>query len=123
MCYCKYLVSHPKLVQYLSCTWEKGNYAVFHLSYFVNGFFKHTRYDHAKIPQNLRIALCSMSLLASFTVIGESSSDHLARKIASKLKSKYISCELRVFPDGESKITLKAKPKGKIVVVHSVYPP
>lgn len=64
-----------------------------------------------------------MSLLASFTVIGESSSDHLARKIASKLKSKYIGCELRVFPDGESKITLKAKPKGKIVVVHSVYPP
>jgi ribose-phosphate pyrophosphokinase len=69
------------------------------------------------------MAIYSMSLLTSFTVIGGSSSDHLARKIASKLKSKYISCELRVFPDGESKITLKAKPKGRIVVVHSVYPP
>lgn len=64
-----------------------------------------------------------MILLARFTVIGGSSSDLLARKIASKLRSKYIGCELRVFPDGESKITLKAKPKGKIVVVHSVYPP
>jgi len=64
-----------------------------------------------------------MSLLARFTVIGGLSSEQLARKIALKLKSKYIGCELRVFPDGESKITLKAKPTGKIVVVHSVYPP
>ena len=76
-----------------------------------------------RIPQNLRIAPCSMSLLASFTVIGGTSSEQLARKIASKLRSKYIGCDLRVFPDGESKITLKAKPAGKIIVVHSVYPP
>lgn len=64
-----------------------------------------------------------MSLLARFTVIGGLSSEQLARKIALKLKSKYIGCELRVFPDGESKITLKAKPTGRIIVVHSVYPP
>ncbi len=64
-----------------------------------------------------------MSLLANFTVIGGTSSEHLAKKIAAKLRSKYIGCELRVFPDGESKITLKAKPSGKVVVVHSVYPP
>ncbi len=64
-----------------------------------------------------------MSLLASFTVIGGTSSESLARKIASRLRSKYIGCELRVFPDGESKLTLKAKPSGKIIVVHSVYPP
>ncbi|HJT09404.1 MAG TPA: ribose-phosphate diphosphokinase [Candidatus Nitrosotalea sp.] len=61
--------------------------------------------------------------MARFTVIGGLSSEQLARKIALKLKSKYIGCELRVFPDGESKITLKAKPTGRIVVVHSVYPP
>ncbi|MGI0045663.1 MAG: ribose-phosphate diphosphokinase [Nitrosotalea sp.] len=61
--------------------------------------------------------------MARFTVIGGLSSEQLARKIAAKLRSKYVGCELRVFPDGESKITLKAKPTGKIIVVHSVYPP
>lgn len=61
--------------------------------------------------------------MASFSVIGGTSSEDLARKIASKLKSKFIKCELRVFPDGESKITLKGIPKGKVVVVQSIYPP
>ena len=46
-----------------------------------------------------------------------------SKKITSKLKSKFVGCELRVFPDGESKITLKDKPKGKIIVVQSIYPP
>ena len=64
-----------------------------------------------------------MSLMVSFTVIGGPSSEQLGRKIASKLKSKYIGSELRIFPDGESKITLKDKPKGRMIVVHSVYPP
>lgn len=40
-----------------------------------------------------------------------------------RLGSRYVACDLRVFPDGESKITLKAKPSGKIIVVNSVYPP
>src|SRR5947209_16966003 len=65
----------------------------------------------------------SMSLMASYTVIGGPSSEQLARKIASNLKSKYIGTELRIFPDGESKITLKDKPRGRIIVVQSVYPP
>src|SRR5437879_4842514 len=65
----------------------------------------------------------SMSLMTSYTVIGGPSSEQLARKIASNLKSKYIGSKLRIFPDGESKITLKDKPKGRIVVVQSVYPP
>lgn len=64
-----------------------------------------------------------MSLLARFTVVGGPSSMQLAKKVAAKLRSKYVGCELRVFPDGESKVTLKAKPSGKIVVVQSVYPP
>ena len=64
-----------------------------------------------------------MSLMASYTVIGGPSSELLGRKIALKLKSKYIQSELRVFPDGESKITLKEKPSGRIIVVHSIYPP
>lgn len=57
------------------------------------------------------------------TVIGGPSSEQLAKKIASKLKSKFIKSELRVFPDGESKITLKSKPQGKTIVVQSIYPP
>jgi len=62
-------------------------------------------------------------LMTDFTVIGGPSSEQLAKKIASKLKSKFISCDLRIFPDGESKITLKGKPGGKILVVQSIYPP
>ena len=61
--------------------------------------------------------------MVSFSVIGGTSSEDLARKIASKLKSKFIKCELRVFPDGESKITLKGIPKGIAIVVQSIYPP
>jgi len=61
--------------------------------------------------------------MTNFTVIGGTSSEQLARKIASKLKSKYLKCELRIFPDGESKITLQDKPRGKVIVVQSIYPP
>lgn len=61
--------------------------------------------------------------MTSFSVIGGTSSEGLAKKIASKLQSKFIKCELRVFPDGESKITLKGVPKGKAVVIQSIYPP
>ena len=61
--------------------------------------------------------------MARFTVLGGTSSEQLARKIAARLQSKYIKTELRVFPDGESKIKLKEKPVGKIIVVHSIYPP
>jgi len=61
--------------------------------------------------------------MTAFTVIGGPSSEQLAKNIASKLKSKFVGCELRVFPDGESKITLKDKPKGKTLVVQSIYPP
>ena len=64
-----------------------------------------------------------MSLLANFTVISGKASEDLARKIAPKLKAAYIKSELRIFPDGESKVTLKNKPSGRIIVVHSIYPP
>lgn len=62
-------------------------------------------------------------MLSGYSVIGGTSSEDLAKKIASKLKSKFIKCELRVFPDGESKITLAGIPKGKVIVVQSIYPP
>lgn len=59
-----------------------------------------------------------------FIVIGGNSSDELAKKIARQIKARYFKSELRVFPDGEGKITIKSKPsKNKIVVVQSTYPP
>ena len=63
-------------------------------------------------------------MLSTFTVIGGKASDDLAKKIANKLKGKHIKSELRIFPDGESKITIIGKPKNdKVVVVQSTYPP
>ena len=62
--------------------------------------------------------------MENYTVIGGGASQELAKKIANKLKANYVKTELRVFPDGEGKITLNAEPKkGKIIVVQSVYPP
>ena len=60
----------------------------------------------------------------NFAVIGGRASDDLAKRIASRLGSKYLRSELRIFPDGESKITVLGKPKnGKVIVVQSTYPP
>jgi len=62
--------------------------------------------------------------LLSVTVIGGKASKDLAKRLAKRLKADFISSDLRIFPDGESKITINAKPKkGKIVVVNSTYPP
>jgi ribose-phosphate pyrophosphokinase len=62
--------------------------------------------------------------LSDFSVIGGKASEDLAKKIALKLKGEYLKSELRIFPDGESKITVSGKPKnGKIIVVQSTYPP
>ena len=63
-------------------------------------------------------------MLSNFTIIGGKASEDLAKKIAIKLKGKYIKSELRIFPDGESEITINGKPKnGKIVIVQSTHPP
>ena len=62
--------------------------------------------------------------MAKFTVIGGDASSDLAKRVASKLKAPYIKTERKVFPDGESKITIKSVPKKSIVVVvQSTYPP
>lgn len=62
-------------------------------------------------------------MLSAITVIGGKASADLAKKLAKRLKASFVSSELRVFPDGESKITISAKPKGKIIIVNSTYPP
>ena len=62
--------------------------------------------------------------MAKFTVVSGNASTDLAKRIARKLKSPYIKTEKKVFPDGESKITINHIPKKSIVVVvQSTYPP
>ena len=62
--------------------------------------------------------------MTKFTVIGGNASEDLAKRVAKKLKCSFVKSELRVFPDGEGKITINSKPKkSKIIVVQSTYPP
>jgi len=62
--------------------------------------------------------------LVKFTVIGGGASKDLARRLARKLKAVYIETETKIFPDGESKITLRKIPKKSVIlVVQSTYPP
>ena len=57
-------------------------------------------------------------------IIAGNSSEVLAKRISKKLNANLIKSELKVFPDGESKITLKGKFVGsRTVVVQSIYPP
>ena len=56
-------------------------------------------------------------------IAGQSSED-LAKKISKRIKANLVKSEVKIFPDGESKITLKGKlSKGKTIVVQSIYPP
>ena len=62
--------------------------------------------------------------MAKFTVIAGKSSEDLAKKLSEKLDAKLVTTDVRIFPDGESKITLDDKlSKNKIIVVQSIYPP
>jgi len=62
--------------------------------------------------------------LTTFTVISGKASEALAKNLAKKLKADYLRSDLKVFPDGENKITISSKPKkNKIIVVQSTYPP
>lgn len=57
-------------------------------------------------------------------MIGGKASEDLAKRLAKRLGALFVGTELRVFPDGEGKITLKKTPrKGKIIVVNSTSPP
>ena len=62
--------------------------------------------------------------MVKFTVIGGGASKDLAKRLARKLKAVYIQTETKIFPDGESKITLGKIPKKSVIlVVQSTYPP
>jgi len=63
-------------------------------------------------------------LLSKLSVISGKSSEDLARKLSRKIKANLVKSEVRVFADGESKITLGGKlSKRKTIVVQSIYPP
>jgi len=58
------------------------------------------------------------------SLIAGNSSKELAKKISKNLKANLVKSEVKIFPDGESKITLKGKlSKSKTIVVQSIYPP
>ncbi len=62
--------------------------------------------------------------MSKYTVISGKSSEDLAKELSKKLKANLVRSEVKIFPDGESKITLKGKiSKNRIIVVQSIYPP
>ena len=62
--------------------------------------------------------------MVKFTVVGGNTSKDLARRIARRLKAKYVAIDARTFPDGESKITFRQNlKKSVILVVQSTHPP
>jgi ribose-phosphate pyrophosphokinase len=57
-------------------------------------------------------------------VIAGESSDDVARRLSKKINANFVKSQIRVFADGESKITLSGKiSKRKSIVVQSIYPP
>ena len=77
-----------------------------------------------KNSQNLRIPSNYVLLLSELSVISGKSSENLAKELSKKIKANFVKSEIRVFPDGESKITLIGKlSKKKSIVVQSIYPP
>jgi ribose-phosphate pyrophosphokinase len=62
--------------------------------------------------------------LSKLSVIAGKSSEDLARKLSRKIKANLVKSQVRIFADGESKITLSGKiSKKKSIVVQSIYPP
>jgi len=60
----------------------------------------------------------------NYLVVANPASENLAKKIAKRLQAKYLKTHLKVFPDGESKLTISGyKNKGIILVVSSMRPP
>ena len=62
--------------------------------------------------------------MSKLSVIAGKSSEDVARKLSRKIKANFVKSQVRVFADGESKITLSGKiSKRKSIVVQSIYPP
>ena len=61
--------------------------------------------------------------MVKYTVIAGNASKELAQKLAKRIKAKLIKTDVRIFPDGESKLTLSEKPTKHCIVVQATYPP
>ena len=62
--------------------------------------------------------------MSQISVISGKTSEDLAKKIAKKIKANLVKSEIRIFPDGESKITLIGKiSKKRSIVIQSIFPP
>ena len=62
--------------------------------------------------------------MKNYFVVGNSTDETLAKNIAKKLRAEYLKTNLKVFPDGESKLTISRKVNnGIIIVVSSTGPP
>jgi len=62
--------------------------------------------------------------MGNYSVIANPSSEELAKNIAKKLRAKYLKTTMKVFPDGESKLTISGNAKkGTVVIVSSTGPP
>ena len=62
--------------------------------------------------------------MSKLTVISGKSSENLAKELSKKIKANFVKSEIKVFPDGESKITLIGKiSKKKSIVLQSISPP
>ena len=62
--------------------------------------------------------------MSELSVISGKTSENLAKKLSKKIKANLVKSEIRVFPDGESKITLIGKISNKkSIVLQSIYPP
>ena len=62
--------------------------------------------------------------MSKLSVISGKTSENLAKELSKKIKANLVKSEIRVFPDGESKITLIGKiSKKKSIVLQSIYPP
>jgi ribose-phosphate pyrophosphokinase len=62
--------------------------------------------------------------LSKLSVIAGKSSEDVAKRLSRKIKANFVKSQVRIFEDGESKITLSGKiSKRKSIVVQSIYPP
>jgi ribose-phosphate pyrophosphokinase len=62
--------------------------------------------------------------LSKISVISGKASEDLAEKLSRKINANLVKSKVKVFPDGENKITLSGNlSKRKSIVVQSIYPP
>ena len=62
--------------------------------------------------------------MSKLSIISGKTSENLAKELSKKIKANLVKSEIRIFPDGESKITLIGKiSKKKSIVLQSIYPP